>query len=248
MRERGRLLTSRIFSLFFIIRASSLKRAYPNGKYIPPEIFGDECSKWITKIVNRLDVNILIEIGSSSGEGSTSAIAKGLRGKSTWQLHLLEVDQLRHQALRKKFENEPQVIIHKYSSARISEYTSPEEVTHFYTNVQTNLNKTPINTVLKWLRDDKRSLVEAGLGDINGIEKIKGEYGISFFDFALIDGSEFTGNADLRALIGSKYILLDDINGYKCYQAYQTLLTHPDYKLEHENWITRNGFAVFSKN
>jgi hypothetical protein len=233
--------------LLFTIRATGLKKAYPNGKYIPPEVIGDEFSEWITKICKSPEVKTLIEIGSSSGEGSTSAIVKGLKDKKNWQLHLLEVDELRHEALRKKFLSYPQIFIHRYSSVSTAQYPSSEEVTHFYNSTATNLNQTPLDIVLIWLNDDKQGLMDHGLSDLNGIETIKQRYKISSFDFALVDGSEFTGYADTWALIGAKYLLLDDINSFKCYRAFQFLMKHPDYKLEFEDWKTRNGFAVFSK-
>jgi hypothetical protein len=233
--------------LFFTIRAFRLKKTYPNGKYIPPEVFGDEFSAWITKICKRPDVKTLIEIGSSSGEGSTSSIVRGLKDKKIWELHLLEVDELRHEALKRKFLSYPQIFIHRYSSVCTAQYPSSEEVAQFYSTTATNLNQTSLETVLVWLKDDKQGLVEQGLSDLNGIETIKQKYGITSFDFALVDGSEFTGFADTCALIGAKYLLLDDINSYKCYRAFQFLLKHPDYKLEFEDWKNRNGFAVFSK-
>lgn len=242
-----RLIRFRVMRLFFTLRATGLKKAFPNGKYIPPEVYGDDFSEWITEISKRPEVTTLIEIGSSSGEGSTTAIVKGLKDKKIWQLHLLEVDELRNKALQKKFLNYPQVFIHRYSSVSIAQYPSPDEVIDFYNTIPTNLNWTPLDTVLLWLSDDKHNLVELGIGSQNGIEKIKQQYEITSFDFALVDGSEFTGFADLTSLVGAKYILLDDINSFKCYRAYQLLSAHPNYKLEHENWETRNGFAVFSK-
>jgi hypothetical protein len=237
----------RLIRLFFEIRASGLKIRFPAGTYIPPEVYGDEFSEWIFRIAQRPEVKTLIEIGSSSGEGSTSAIVKGLRGKSDWQLHLLEVDTLRREALKKKFSDYPNIFIHNYSSVSLGQYPSTKEVEHFYYSVPTNLNSTPIDKVLQWLKDDKQNLIDLGISETDGIESVKKQNKIQSFDFALIDGSEFSGFADYSAVVGAKYILLDDINGFKCYKAHQALRVNPDYTLEYENWQTRNGFAVFSR-
>ena len=229
------------------VRAKWLQRAIGQGSYIPPEVSDDDFAHQITNIVSRPEVKVLIEIGSSSGEGSTSAIIRGLRKKKSWNLHLLEVDPLRFESLRRKFHKKAGVYIHQYSSVSISEYPTPEEVIEFYNSTPTNLNRRPIETILKWLQEDKSNILNSNLAELNGINQIKSDFEIDRFDFALIDGSEFTGFADLRALFGAKYIMLDDVNAFKCNQAYKFLLGDPGYKLEHENWKLRNGFAVFSR-
>jgi hypothetical protein len=217
------------------------------GSYISPEILGDDFARQIAKIVERLEVKTLIEIGSSSGEGSTSAIIKGLKAKREWKLHLLEVDPLRFESLRRKFHNAPGVFIHRYSSVSISKYPTSEEVIRFYNSVPTNLNRWPIETILGWLEQDKENLIKLNLAELDGIDRIKEDFEIENFDFALIDGSEFTGFADLQSVLGSTYILLDDVNAFKCNQAYKALLADPRYLLEYENWELRNGFAIFAK-
>lgn len=230
-----------------LFRAKRLLRAVGDGSYIPPEILGDDFARQIVKIVARAEVKTLIEIGSSSGEGSTSAIIKGLKIKKGWNLHLLEVDPLRFESLRRKFHNTSGVFIHRYSSVSISRFPTKEEVVEFYNSVPTNLNRWPIDTILTWLEQDKQNLLQSNLSNINGIDKIKEDFEIDNFDFALIDGSEFTGSADLQSVLGSKYILLDDVNAFKCNQAYKVLSEDPRYLLEYENWELRNGFAIFSK-
>jgi hypothetical protein len=228
------------------IRAKGLRKSLGQGSYIPPEVVNDDFASWITKIVVKPEVKILIEIGSSSGEGSTLAIMKGLKEKNSWSLHLLEVDPLRLESLKRKFLKKNGVFIHRYSSVSISEYPTPEDVVQFYNSTPTNLNRWPIDTILHWMAEDKKNLMNSGLAQLNGINQIKKDFGIKHFDFALIDGSEFTGFADLRSLLGARYILLDDINAFKCNQAYKALKDDPRYTLEYENWKLRNGFAVFS--
>ncbi len=71
---------------------------------------------------------------------------------------------------------------------------------------------------------------------------------IKFFDFVLIDGSEFTGERELNYVTGAKIIALDDVNAFKCWNAYQTLLHTTHYSLKEHNFSLRNGYAVFEKN
>jgi hypothetical protein len=63
----------------------------------------------------------------------------------------------------------------------------------------------------------------------------------------MIDGCEFTGLAELKLLYGSKFIALDDVNSFKCYEAYRLLKDSNSYRLYAENWNLRNGFAIFER-
>ena len=81
----------------------------------------------------------------------------------------------------------------------------------------------------------------------DGIERIKREHDIDCFDMVLIDGSEFTGKYELDKVYGARFILLDDINGFKNYDNYQRLVADQTYQLIAENWKVRNGYAVFKR-
>ena len=69
----------------------------------------------------------------------------------------------------------------------------------------------------------------------------------AYFDLVLIDGSEFTGERDLWSVMGSKFIALDDVFAFKCWNAYQTLLHHSSYSLVCCDFNTRNGYAFFKR-
>jgi len=68
---------------------------------------------------------------------------------------------------------------------------------------------------------------------------------INVFDMVLIDGSEFTGEVELNFVLGSKVIALDDINTFKCYNAFKKLSADSNYVLKHSNSKLRNGYAIF---
>jgi hypothetical protein len=61
----------------------------------------------------------------------------------------------------------------------------------------------------------------------------------------LIDGSEFTGRAELDETYGAKFILLDDIRTLKNEFNYERLRADAFYTLVKENLDLRNGYAVF---
>jgi len=83
--------------------------------------------------------------------------------------------------------------------------------------------------------------------DFCGIEFIKSCNSIDKFDFVLIDGSEFTGEAELQYVWGAKVIAIDDVNAHKCFAAYVRLSKHYSYKLIAQDLNLRNGYAFFER-
>ncbi len=158
----------------------------------------------------------------------------------------MEVSQARFEKLAGIYKNDSFVKPYRLSSVRVNQFPSKESVIHFYQNFRTNLNLYPLDQVLSWLDQDLSYIVSSGL-DACGIDFIKKDQGIEFFDMVLIDGSEFTGSAELSAVIGAKIIALDDINAFKNFQSYQLLINHPGYKIIAREVGLRNGFAIFER-
>ena len=100
--------------------------------------------------------------------------------------------------------------------------------------------------MLGWLAQDLKYISDSGV-DGAGIVEVKKSQAISFFDVVLIDGSGFTGEAELKEVYGSTLLILDDVNDIKNFSNYQRLKQSPDYKLIGENWQLRNGYAVFAR-
>jgi hypothetical protein len=73
------------------------------------------------------------------------------------------------------------------------------------------------------------------------------ENGIAQFGMVLIDGSEFTGRAELDEVYGAQYILLDDIGTFKNFENYERMRRDPAYHTLASNPALRNGFAVFER-
>jgi hypothetical protein len=80
----------------------------------------------------------------------------------------------------------------------------------------------------------------------NSIEDIHFDYNVNF-DFVLIDGSPFSGEAELRCvrpfLADKAIIALDDTNDIKNWTNYHKLKGFA--KLLWEDWSVRNGAAIF---
>ena len=215
---------------------------------IPPEIKDDEFYHVIQKLAEEEAVRTVLEIGSSAGGGSTEAFVKGLgRNGNHPRLFCMEVSKPRFDALRERYAEQTFVRCYHVSSIPIAQFPSEETVTEFYRTTRTGLNNYPLERVIGWLYQDIDYILAAGVPQ-DGIERIKRENQITTFDMVLIDGSEFTGEAELEQVYGAKLILLDDINGFKNYRNRQRLFADPTYSLVCENWGVRNGYAVFRKN
>jgi len=217
------------------------------NRIIPPEIKDDELYFLITKLAAESDIRTVLEIGSSAGGGSTEAFVKGLRENPHHpQLFCMEVSKPRFAELRQRYLSESFIHCYNVSSVPISSFPSEKELELFYHWIPSALNDYPLEKVVGWLRQDIEYVSASGVPQ-DGIRRIKRETGIDLFDMVLIDGSEFTGMAELDEVYGAKYILLDDINGFKNRNNYQRLREDASYRLLYENWGIRNGYAVFQR-
>ncbi|MBN3949754.1 MAG: class I SAM-dependent methyltransferase [Nostoc sp. NMS7] len=217
------------------------------NRLIPPEIKNDEFYAAIQRIAKEEDIKTVLEIGSSSGEGSTEAFVTGLRenpNKPT--LFCMEISKTRFTELKNNYKNEYFVKCYNMSSVPLENFPDEKEIIDFYNTHHTNLNLYPLERVLGWLRQDIEYVNKSGVSD-NGIQKIKKENNIDCFDLVLIDGSEFTGQAELDEVYGASFICLDDITTFKNYQNFNRLLSDSDYILIISNQNVRNGYAIFQR-
>jgi FkbM family methyltransferase len=214
---------------------------------IPPEIKNDAFYSAIQRISQHESIKTVLEIGSSSGQGSTEAFVTGLRlNPYQPQLFCMEISKARFHALQERYATDSFVNCYNASSVSLEQFPSEQEVADFYKNTPTLLNRYPLSQVLSWLADDKAYLTNSGVSG-NGIRQIKQEQGIEFFDIVLIDGSEFTGEAELNEVYGAKFILLDDIRTFKNYKAHERLLHDRNYILIEHNQTLRHGYSIFRK-
>ncbi|MBD2506996.1 FkbM family methyltransferase [Nostoc muscorum FACHB-395] len=214
---------------------------------IPPEIKNDEFYEAIKRIAKEEDIKTVLEIGSSSGEGSTEAFVTGLRENLNKPiLFCMEVSKTRFTKLTNNYKNEHFVKCYNMSSISATKFPDEKEIIDFYNNIHTNLNLYPLERVLGWLQQDIEYINNSGVSD-NGIQKIKHENNIDCFDLVLIDGSEFTGQAELDEIYGANFICLDDITTFKNYRNHQKLLADKSYILLAKNTAVRNGYSIFKK-
>jgi len=214
---------------------------------IAPEIKDDEFYYLLQFIVDQPEVRTVLEIGASSGAGSTEALVTAMRAQPPMSklLYTIEVSKVRFEALQRRYAADPFVFPYNVSSVGLDGFPSEAEVAEFWRR-RLVASGIPLETLLGWRRQDIDYIVDSGI-ETDGIRKIQRETGIKVFDAVLIDGSEFTGQAELDLVYGATYLCLDDSNVFKNRNNYERLLADPAYVLVAENPMLRNGYAVFKK-
>lgn len=217
------------------------------GVLIAPEIKDDPFFRAIVRVAATAGVRQILEIGSSSGEGSTAALVKGAQMQRVPpQLHCMEVSKVRHAALAERYRDLPFVHAYNWSSVPIERFPTDAEVARFHREAGSKLSRKPLAEVLEWLHLDRAYLLEQA-ASCDGIRRIRAQHRIDRFDAVLIDGSEFTGTAELQEVYGARFLLLDDTETYKNWDNTRRLLNDPAYRLVEHKPRLRNGYAIFER-
>ena len=216
---------------------------------IPGEIKNDKFSNLIDKLAQLKSVKNILEIGSSSGAGSTRAFINAINKRidqDEVKFICLELSNSRFQKLKEYIQNYSFVDAYNLSSVSTKYFPSEKEVINFYKSRKTSLNKIKLEEVLRWRNVDINYIKNSGR-NVCGIKSVMEEKEINYFDLCLIDGSEFTGKAELGIVLGAKYILLDDTETFKSREAFEILEANNNYKLIEYMPEVRNGFAAFER-
>jgi hypothetical protein len=226
------------------------KRIFPYSDYdrtIPPEILDDEFYRTMRSLAASAPVDTVLEIGSSTGEGSTRALVEGIRENPRRPtLFCMELSRPRFEQLQKRYADNPQVRCYNVTSVPLERFPTEADVIDFFRTRDSNLTRVPLHEVLRWLRQDIQYTSRMGPSE-HGIRRIKEENGVQTFGMVLIDGSEFAGPAELDEVYGADYLLLDDITTFKNLGNHERLTSDPTYKLLASNPGLRNGYSVFER-
>jgi hypothetical protein len=193
----------------------------------------DSFGKALAKYSEGLDVGL--EIGGGTGDGSTQCI----RTK-----RLFSIENHPDRIGRHSMNLSARGGVSVNGTATLPKlWMNQLDVAEFYGTNKTTLNQYPIDQVLGWYHE----CVEfAQPYSTNAIEDIHFEHKVDF-NFVLIDGSPFSGEAELRCvrpfLAEKAIIALDDVNDIKNLANYNKLKGFG--KLLWEDWSVRNGAAIF---
>lgn len=211
------------------------------------EIYNDSFAKLLYTTVVFNPIHNILEIGSGTGEGSTSAFVKAIIDSDrTNKAKLYCLELYKANAAMVKVHN-PYTFVHvlQGSSIPFAMQLTEDDIREFYSTTNTNLNSYSLETILGWKSAVDSYIMDTGIAMDGTIQQAKQEIG-SNFDMVLIDGG-FSGHAELQQVLGTPYIALDDINDIKNYRSYFQLKEDPSYKLVEDNWTLRNGYALFKR-
>lgn len=216
---------------------------------LPPQIKNDGFYQAIVKVAATPGVRTILEIGASSGGGSTEALVVGaLRNPDgPPEIHSIEVSKARIGEFQARWKD--RAFVHGYNTSSVARasFPTPEAVTKFYREIRSKLRNVRLERVLGWLQADLDYLTTHPDLDAPGIENIKLSSGVSGFDAVLIDGSEFTGEAELPLVYGARFLMLDDTRSYKNWRNHARLTDDPAYRTVKKSRWTRNGWSVFER-
>lgn len=213
---------------------------------IDPEVNQNTQSYYvIQQYLNKVPVKTIIEIGASSGGGTTEALIKGITSIFTKDVKMasIEVSRARFKNLKERYSGISFFMPYNISSLPLSRFPSEEQVAKFIR--ETGIHGGNVEMVLDWLRQDIQYVKENNF-DVNGIQKIKEDFGVEKFDLAVIDGSEFLGDEEFYELPDCEAYFLDDIYVYKNYNSHRILENDNRYVKIFEEKI-RGGSSFFCK-
>lgn len=221
----------------------------PLDRLLPPQVKNDGFYRALIRVAATPGVRTILEIGASSGGGSTEALVNGaLRNPDgPPAIHSIEVSLARIGAFRERWRDFSFVHGHNTSSVPRESFPTPEEVTRFYRTVRSKLRNVRLEKVLHWLQLDLDYLAEHPELSAHGIRRIKEAAGVGVFDAVLIDGSEFTGRVEMEEVYGARFLMLDDTRSYKNWDNLSRLEKDPAYRRVRKSRWTRNGWAVFER-
>lgn len=196
------------------------------------------------QLASTQNVQHVLEVGSASGDGSTRILAKAIADSGA-KLYCLEAQPNRFQALQALYQENDQVIAFPYLSVYPPEFPDLDTIVVHWQQEKSILKKAPLEKITQWYEGEKALAAESPA--VSGISYIKENYGISEFDMVLLDGAEFLGEQDFKAVKGASLIVLDDTLSYKNQAVLAKLLADPDYYLLYNFDRWGHGCAAFKR-
>ena len=214
-----------------------------------------EMYETLVRLASRPEVRTVIEIGSTDGLGSTQALREGLERNPNYpRVRLCCIEPVAAMFERLRLGAAPYMRCYRVSSVPPELHYTDDEIRQFFAE---DYPRQPYVTPEQkqdpaWHIRERDRYIEYFLRyrlPLDGIELIKREERIQTFDLALVDGSTYTGRADMRAVYGARYLVLDDVHTLKCCWAFRDLERDPAYRriMYHPCTSGHFGYAAFER-
>ncbi len=188
--------------------------------------------------------NSILIVGAGNGEGAVQAIALAYPDIKPNVLFCIEPDNDKFLELESRYSSVAKS--YNCSSVKTSDYISEHELTAFYKYIPSVMNKYPLESFITALNNEKHTLDRTNRS-CDGIRNIRRLHKLEHFDFVVLDGSLFSGEADLDAVYGSVFILLTSVNSIKDYANHKRLSEDDNYILLLSNLTPRAGYSMFGR-
>jgi hypothetical protein len=217
------------------------------GGYYPmtfeAEVVDDSLYNAIVDCVCIFKPKLIVEIGSANGLGSTQAFIEGIihaKLEKYCQLHCVEINKQRFDDLQTNtMSSGVDIVYYNGTTIPYSMYPTSVMIDKFRTFLCEQFRdkkQCSLEQMLDW-KAAERKLVETSL-----VVKLPRNA-----DMVMIDGSAFTGNAELKLFDQPRVVILDDVVDIKNYQNYQKLNADVNYIKVKQDLGLRNGYAIFAR-
>lgn len=221
---------------------SWLNIAEPRDILFPAEI-PQELFYAIQRLLYEEDIVTILDVGAGEGLGSTRAVMEALDGRRR-SLFCIEPDAAKCALMSDRYGSDVNVVCG--SSVALDRYMSESDLLTFYREQASILNYYPLETVVGWRREELAALTSGGAAE-SCIDEIRRAHGIVAFDMAILDGSLFAGAADLAAVYGARYLLINHVRSTKNCTNMLRLYADPHYEVVELNHKIGCGYAVFHR-
>lgn len=169
-------------------------------------------------------IDSFLIVGSGKSDEAVQAIVSAHQNASPNMLFCIEPNEDTYLELEKKYSHV--ATSYNCSSVTMDNYISESELAAFYKHIPSVMNKYSLESFTLALRREKQFLASRDC-----IKNIKRTHNLDRFDLVILDGSLFSGEADLDAVYGANTILLISINSVKNYANHKKLLEDANYRL-----------------
>ena len=211
---------------------------------LPAQVQSSPLAEWLYRLCRDEVTGHVLEIGSGSGTGSTRWILDGLEeNQHRPTLHCMEMSRGRIEQLLELYGQHPQVQIHGALSVTPEDFTPIPALLQLMLEKPAGAMPVQFQDLLDW-RNVELQYARSGI-PVGGIRTLLDVLPGRTLDLVLIDGSEFTGEADLREVFGASILVLNDILTPKNLNNFRQLMASKEYTLLHQDRDTGNGFGIF---
>ena len=208
---------------------------------IGPEIVNDDFAHTLEQTVANYPIKSILELGASSGDGSTACFVRGMAHNTQAKLYSLEASKERFAVLQQRYTGNPRVTCINAFSVPKEQWLTHADIDSFIPEFG---NEFGGDTYKGWLQMEIDYQANSGV-PTDGIAQALALNG-GPFDFVLIDSSLFSGIAELNAIYGAQFIALDDVRSMKTGPNRKRLAADQSYTL-FACGPARYGWAIFKK-